>query len=162
VLLWKGICQNKLLAKVDLVLFLNKCDILHRKLESGIRLARYVKSYDDRSNDMETASKCASIPPCDILLLIADSNTQDFRGKFSAIQRTYSPSPRRFYGYCTSVTVGISLGCSVICRRLIETNRKARQRQASLRVVGSTSSSNNTLLIVSKFEISSYGKTYAR
>lgn len=59
-LLWKGICQNKLLAKVDLVLFLNKCDILQRKLESGIRLARYVKSYDDRSNDIETASKCAS------------------------------------------------------------------------------------------------------
>jgi guanine nucleotide-binding protein subunit alpha len=85
VLLWKGICQNKLLAKVDLVLFLNKCDILQRKLESGIRLARYVKSYEDRSNDMETASKY-------------------FRGKFSAIQRTYSPSPRRFYGYCTSVT----------------------------------------------------------
>ncbi|KAF8268004.1 guanine nucleotide binding protein, alpha subunit [Lactarius quietus] len=85
VLLWKGICQNKLLAKVDLVLFLNKCDILQRKLESGIRLARYVKSYDDRPNDMETASKY-------------------FRGKFSAIQRTYSPAPRRFYGYCTSVT----------------------------------------------------------
>ena len=112
-LLWKGICQNKLLAKVDLVLFLNKCDILHRKLESGIRLARYVKSYDDRPNDMETASKCTSIIPCD-LLLIAVSNTPDFRGKFSAIQRTYSPSPRRFYGYCTSVTVGISLGCSVV------------------------------------------------
>ncbi|KAH8992659.1 G-alpha-domain-containing protein [Lactarius akahatsu] len=85
VLLWKGICQNKLLAKVDLVLFLNKCDILQRKLDSGIRLARYVKSYDDRPNDMETASKY-------------------FRGKFSAIQRTYSPVPRRFYGYCTSVT----------------------------------------------------------
>lgn len=61
VLLWKGICQNKLLAKVDLVLFLNKCDILQRKLESGIRLARYVKSYDDRSNDIESASKCASL-----------------------------------------------------------------------------------------------------
>jgi guanine nucleotide-binding protein subunit alpha len=61
VLLWKGICQNKLLAKVDLVLFLNKCDILLHKLESGIRLARYVKSYDDRSNDMDTASKCACL-----------------------------------------------------------------------------------------------------
>lgn len=59
-LLWKGLCQNKLLAKVDLVLFLNKCDILQRKLETGVRLARYVKSYDDRPNDMDTASKCAS------------------------------------------------------------------------------------------------------
>jgi hypothetical protein len=61
VLLWKGICQNKLLAKVDLVLFLNKCDILQRKLESGIRLARYVKSYGERPNDIESASKCASL-----------------------------------------------------------------------------------------------------
>jgi len=85
VLLWKGLCQNKLLANVDLVLFLNKCDILQRKLESGIRLVRYVRSYEDRSNDMETASKY-------------------FRGKFNAIQRTYSPIPRKFYGYCTSVT----------------------------------------------------------
>ncbi|KAF8500411.1 G-alpha-domain-containing protein [Russula emetica] len=85
VLLWKGLCQNKLLAKVDLVLFLNKCDILQLKLESGVRLARYVKSYDDRSNDMDTASKY-------------------FRGKFNAIQRTYSPVPRKFYGYCTSIT----------------------------------------------------------
>jgi len=85
VLLWKGLCQNKLLAKVDLVLFLNKCDILQRKLETGVRLARYVKSYDDRPNDMDTASKY-------------------FRGKFSAIQRTYSPAPRKFYGYCTSIT----------------------------------------------------------
>ncbi|KAI9452267.1 G-alpha-domain-containing protein [Russula earlei] len=85
VLLWKGICQNKLLANVDFVLFLNKCDILQRKLESGVRLARYVKSYDDRSNDIETVSKY-------------------FRGKFSAIQSTYSPAPRKFYGYCTSIT----------------------------------------------------------
>jgi len=29
----------------------------------------------------------------------------DFRGKFNAIQRTYSPVPRKFYGYCTSITV---------------------------------------------------------
>jgi len=66
--LWKGICQNKLLAKVDLVLFLNKCDILQLKLESGIRLARYVKSYDDRSNDIETASKCASFLSSSVVL----------------------------------------------------------------------------------------------
>jgi guanine nucleotide-binding protein alpha-1 subunit len=29
----------------------------------------------------------------------------DFRGKFGAIQREYSPNPRKFYGFCTSVTV---------------------------------------------------------
>jgi hypothetical protein len=58
VLLWKAVCTNKLLANVDLVLFLNKCDILDAKLTSGIRLSKYVRSYGDRPNDMETASKC--------------------------------------------------------------------------------------------------------
>lgn len=44
--------------------------------------------------------------------LIADPLlTTDFRSKFSAIQRAYSPTPRKFYGFCTSVTV----------RRLIDT-----------------------------------------
>lgn len=29
----------------------------------------------------------------------------DFKAKFAAIQREYSPNPRKFYGFCTSVTV---------------------------------------------------------
>jgi guanine nucleotide-binding protein subunit alpha len=85
VLLWKAVCSNKLLANVDLVLFLNKCDILEAKLNAGIRLAKYVRSYGDRSNDIDTASKY-------------------FHSKFSAIHREYSPNPRKFYGWCTSVT----------------------------------------------------------
>ncbi|KAG9311845.1 G-alpha-domain-containing protein [Chiua virens] len=85
VLLWKAVCSNKLLANVDLVLFLNKCDILESKLKSGIRLSKYVRSYGDRPNDLDTASKY-------------------FRSKFSAIHREYSPLPRKFYGFCTSVT----------------------------------------------------------
>ena len=28
----------------------------------------------------------------------------DLRGKFSAIHREYSPNPRKFYAFCTSVT----------------------------------------------------------
>ena len=59
-LLWKMICSNKLLQNVELVLFLNKCDILDRKLRSGIRLAKYVRSYQDRPNDADTAQKCES------------------------------------------------------------------------------------------------------
>ncbi|KAI6037622.1 G-alpha-domain-containing protein [Pisolithus marmoratus] len=85
VLLWKAICSNKLLANVDLVLFLNKCDILEAKLKAGIRLAKYVRSYGDRANDLDTACKY-------------------FRSKFSAIHREYSPLPRKFYAFCTSVT----------------------------------------------------------
>ncbi|RDB30429.1 Guanine nucleotide-binding protein alpha-4 subunit [Hypsizygus marmoreus] len=85
VLLWKSVCSNKLLANVDLVLFLNKCDILEAKLKSGIKLSRYVKSYSDRDNDLDSVSKY-------------------LRGKFSAIHREYSPNPRKFYAFCTSVT----------------------------------------------------------
>ncbi|TFK41432.1 guanine nucleotide binding protein, alpha subunit [Crucibulum laeve] len=85
VLLWKAVCSNKLLANVDLVLFLNKCDILEAKLNSGIRLAKYVRSYGDRENDLDSVSKY-------------------LRSKFSAIHREYSPNPRKFYAFCTSVT----------------------------------------------------------
>ncbi|KAI0777192.1 guanine nucleotide binding protein, alpha subunit [Trametes elegans] len=86
VLLWKEVCSNKLLAKVDLVLFLNKCDILATKLKSGVRLAKYVRSFGDRPNEPEVVEKY-------------------FRSKFSAIHREHSPIPRKFYGFCTSVTV---------------------------------------------------------
>jgi guanine nucleotide-binding protein alpha-1 subunit len=58
VLIWKSVCSNKLLANVELVLFLNKCDILERKLKAGVRLAKYVRSYAARANDVETASQC--------------------------------------------------------------------------------------------------------
>ncbi|KAJ8688678.1 hypothetical protein PTI98_013436 [Pleurotus ostreatus] len=85
VLLWKAVCSNKLLAGVDLVLFLNKCDILEAKLNSGVSLAKYVRSYGDRANDLDTAGKY-------------------LRSKFSAIHREYSPNPRKFYAFCTSVT----------------------------------------------------------
>ncbi|KAJ3982123.1 guanine nucleotide binding protein, alpha subunit [Lentinula detonsa] len=85
VLLWKTVCSNKLLANVDLVLFLNKCDILEAKLKAGVRLAKYVKSFGDRANNLETVSKY-------------------LRSKFSAIHREYSPNPRKFYAFCTSVT----------------------------------------------------------
>ncbi|KAI5121426.1 hypothetical protein M0805_006188 [Coniferiporia weirii] len=85
VLLWKMICSNKLLANVELVLFLNKCDILDRKLKAGVKLSRYVRSFQDRPNESESVQKY-------------------FRAKFAAIQREYSPNPRKFYGFCTSVT----------------------------------------------------------
>ena len=58
VLLWKAVCSNKLLAKVELILFMNKCDILDAKLRSGIRLTKYLRSFGDRSNDLDTAQKC--------------------------------------------------------------------------------------------------------
>lgn len=60
VLLWRSIVTNPLLAKTNLVLFLNKCDVLRAKLASGVRLGKYVISYGDRPNDFEHASECES------------------------------------------------------------------------------------------------------
>ncbi|KIO22322.1 hypothetical protein M407DRAFT_79324 [Tulasnella calospora MUT 4182] len=43
-LLFRSICENKLLGKVNMVLFLNKVDILERKLKAGVKVSRYVRS----------------------------------------------------------------------------------------------------------------------
>jgi len=85
VLLWKSIVANPLLAKTNLVLFLNKCDVLRAKLASGIQLGKYVISYGDRPNDFQHAS--------DYL-----------RRKFYNIHQENSPHPRSFYCHFTSVT----------------------------------------------------------
>ncbi|CAE6362697.1 unnamed protein product [Rhizoctonia solani] len=83
--LFKMMCGNKLLANVNIVLFLNKCDLLKKKLAAGIKVSKYVTSYGDRPNDYEHVSKY-------------------FRTKFGAIQRDYSVAPRELYVHLTSVT----------------------------------------------------------
>ncbi|KAF8522032.1 guanine nucleotide binding protein, alpha subunit [Gautieria morchelliformis] len=83
--LWKSICSSKLLVSVSLVLLLNKRDILQRKLESGIRFGRYVKSYTGK-NQWEAVAKY-------------------LRTKFKAVQRELSPVRRMFYAHVTCATV---------------------------------------------------------
>ena len=61
-MLWKAVVSSKLLAKTSIVLLLNKCDLLQRKLESGVRIKDFVHSYGDRPNDVEHALKCESAP----------------------------------------------------------------------------------------------------
>ena len=57
-MLWKSVVENKLLKNVDIVLLLNKCDLLKKKLDSGVRLNHYMPSYN-RPDDYDTVSKCA-------------------------------------------------------------------------------------------------------
>ncbi|THH14466.1 hypothetical protein EW146_g5867 [Bondarzewia mesenterica] len=85
-LLWKAICSSKLLAKVQLILFLNKCDLLQRKLKRGIEVKRYVPTYGDRPNDLPSVAKY-------------------FRQQFAYISKKNSPEPRGFYSFMTSVVV---------------------------------------------------------
>ena len=57
-LLWKSICASKLLAKASTVVFLNKIDLLERKLQSGVKVKQYLPSYGQRSNDTRTVLRC--------------------------------------------------------------------------------------------------------
>ena len=56
--LWKTICSSKLLENATFILFMNKSDILEKKLKAGVRLAKYVRSFQDRPNDSDTVQKC--------------------------------------------------------------------------------------------------------
>jgi hypothetical protein len=60
ILLWRSVVSNRLLANVNIIVFLNKCDLLQRKLAAGVRFANYMTSYGDRPNDFDSVSKCAS------------------------------------------------------------------------------------------------------
>lgn len=40
------------------MLFLNKCDLLKKKLAAGIKVNKHVTSYGTRPNDYENVSKC--------------------------------------------------------------------------------------------------------
>ncbi|KAF8906840.1 guanine nucleotide binding protein, alpha subunit [Gymnopilus junonius] len=83
--LWTMIVTNRLLKDTNLILFLNKIDLLRTKLTSGVKLRDYVVSYGDRPNDL-------------------DSATAYFKRKFGGILYEKSPSPRVFYCHLTTVT----------------------------------------------------------
>jgi guanine nucleotide-binding protein subunit alpha len=60
-MLWKSICSNRLLFATNLVLFLNKCDILKSKLDAGAQFADYIPSYGDRPNDFDSVTTCEAL-----------------------------------------------------------------------------------------------------
>lgn len=82
--LWKTVCSSKLLQNSEKVLFLNKCDILQAKLTSGVQFKDWVSKYDGPNT--------------------LDGVTRFLKGKFKAIQKSYSPEPRGFYCHLTAVT----------------------------------------------------------
>ena len=109
--------------KVQLILFLNKCDILERKLARGVSLKRYIPSYGDRKNDLPTASKCAFIffSTNHIFSFSLSSMRHkalkktfvfffgyvhvDLRNQFLEIARKQSPEPRTVHSFMTTAIV---------------------------------------------------------
>lgn len=92
-------------------LFLNKCDLLKRKLNAGAKLANYMVSYGDRANDF-------------------DSIMRYFKSKFDAIRKQYSKqSEREFYVYATSVTVRLFARTGIGRRQ--RSDAESRRRRAA-------------------------------
>ncbi|KAJ6454349.1 guanine nucleotide binding protein, alpha subunit [Mycena sanguinolenta] len=82
--IWTSITSNKLLQKTNIIIFLNKIDLLQAKLASGIRFADYFPAYGLRPNDYDSISKY-------------------IRKQFNAILKQESPTPRLFYSHLTNV-----------------------------------------------------------
>ncbi|KAJ6559858.1 guanine nucleotide binding protein, alpha subunit [Mycena capillaripes] len=84
-LLWRAIVASKLLKKTTLVVFLNKCDLLKRKLQSGIQVNKYMISFGKRENEVGVVVKY-------------------LKDKIKDIIREDASEPRTTYLYATSVT----------------------------------------------------------
>jgi hypothetical protein len=63
IILWTSICSSKLLANTQLILFLNKCDLLGRKLKRGVQVKQFLPSYGDRPNELKIAVECTYNDP---------------------------------------------------------------------------------------------------
>lgn len=82
--LFTQICSNQLLKRVHLVLFLNKTDILRKKLERGLSVSKYILSYGDRPNEYESV-------------------VQYFRAHFLQVHRRNNENRRVLYTHLTNV-----------------------------------------------------------
>jgi len=82
--LWTSVVSNKLLQKTNMILFLNKTDIMQAKLAAGIKLSNYLPSYGRRPNDFDSASRY-------------------LKNQFSSIMKQSSPTPRVLYCHLTKV-----------------------------------------------------------
>ncbi|KAK0193114.1 guanine nucleotide binding protein, alpha subunit [Armillaria mellea] len=83
-MLWKSVCACKYLRRTQIILFLNKCDLLHAKLTRGVKIRHFIPSYGDRANNLTMATKY-------------------FQRHFGEISRQISPVRRPFFSYMTSL-----------------------------------------------------------
>jgi hypothetical protein len=52
------LCKSPTLVKVDFLLFLNKCDLLEKKLKRGLKLKKFIPQYNG-DNTLPDAIQCA-------------------------------------------------------------------------------------------------------
>lgn len=63
-LLWKGVCNSQLLVNVQFVLFLNKCDLLSKKLNSAnvANVRDHFPAFGDQRQNLKNIGACESMP----------------------------------------------------------------------------------------------------
>ncbi|KIM75873.1 hypothetical protein PILCRDRAFT_13246 [Piloderma croceum F 1598] len=79
------LAEDRNLSQTTLVLFMNKCDLLEKKIKSGVSVKKSLLSFGDRPND-------------------AASVTKYLKTKFKEISQQCSPPSRTLYIFPTSVT----------------------------------------------------------
>ncbi|KAH7911298.1 guanine nucleotide binding protein, alpha subunit [Hygrophoropsis aurantiaca] len=104
-LLWRSVCSSRILSKTQIILFLNKCDLLHSKIKRGMRIRDHIPSFGDRKNDSITVMKY-------------------FQSHFKEISRQSSPEPRPFFVHFTSVidTKATAATLSVVEESILRTH----------------------------------------
>jgi guanine nucleotide-binding protein alpha-1 subunit len=116
-MLWQTLCSLQMLSKTQIILFLNKCDLLEQKLRAGVQVRTHVPSFGDRSNDVDTVKKCERlshfVSRCRSLTCF---DLTDFQSHFKEIAKQHSPEPRRFYVHLTSVVVCVLYEAVAISR----------------------------------------------
>lgn len=101
-LLWKEVVSNRLLAKVTIVLFMNKIDILNVKITQGVDVRKYVPRFEGNVRSSDEVIRCTfSLYSWDAFAYVR----ADFKAKFKAIHKRYSPQPRAFHCFPTSAIV---------------------------------------------------------
>ncbi|KAF8435441.1 G-protein alpha subunit [Boletus edulis BED1] len=81
--LWREVCGSSLLAHANIILFLNKMDILESTLKAGVQVKTFVPTYGSNPNNMEHVVRY-------------------FRDKFRAYHKRLSPKQRSFFCHGTS------------------------------------------------------------
>jgi guanine nucleotide-binding protein alpha-1 subunit len=105
-MLWQTLCSLQMLSKTQIILFLNKCDLLEQKLRAGVKVRTYVPSFGNRSNDIETVKKCDhTLYHVYFSEAGSDHFPSDFQSHFKEIAKQHSPEQRRYYVHLTSVVV---------------------------------------------------------
>lgn len=135
-LLWQTICASKLLSKANTILFLNKIDLLDRKLLSGIKINQYLPSYGERANDTKTVLRCEFfflfLYGLIFFFVFNCGKFIDLRTKFKDILKQHSTEERCGYYYATTAIVRcyslsslIDVAPKLLCFRFKDTKATA-------------------------------------